>query len=591
MFVPALFICIVLRALGAQAKVAEDFECEEFFYKKTEPGGMDQNAKKICQYLANFGPIYATLYSVYHRIPLYSAYLFDPQCSTDSGRANVWHLEPQLSKPDDPYYMVRETQKNKKEYKEKQATSDDYSDTGYDRGHLYPNSFQCGEGRMATNTLTNAAPMDACFNRNQWKKWENKLRTFLRDTLESDNNAATAYIVTGTVTDVNQRIPQKEISDDPEISEDTERVTVPSRIWTAVCYEHHLDDSKSFSFGYIGKNNPEGYISLMSVSDLNRQIQNLYSQTSEITIFADDCFGDNNKLEKVKAEFQTLINQQVSLGVQLDPSNQNEYLTVKTAVSSDGTPVKKFKMSEMTVQLVFDSMSTYLTETEYLKDSFKTDCLINQAKPLRNHISKRDISKEADAVECLLVPEKQKTAADGSQCLSVSESSDGCQCSTGGGIKLCCSTPCLFQDNHNSYRCYSGQTLTECSPQYSLITHTGERCKDDHPCATYGEDYYWCYKISGSWDYCSPPLWTSKAINGKYCRNNHACANYGYEYMWCYMDYDNNWDYCCTSDDCYSAKNGQTCRSDHPCGYHGENYLWCYTDFNDNWVHCCSSCQ
>ncbi|ROJ64364.1 Endonuclease domain-containing 1 protein [Anabarilius grahami] len=445
MFVPALCICIVLRALGAQARVTDDFECKEFFYKNTEPEGMNQNAKKICQFMASFGPLYATLYLVYQRIPLYSAYIFDPLCFTDSGRTNVWHLEPQLSQPQDLYYMVRETQKNKKEYKEKQAISDDYRDTGYDRGHLYPNSFQYGEGRMATNTLTNAAPMDECFNQNQWKKWENKLRTFLRDTLRSDEDNATAYIVTGTVPNPYQQIPQREISDDPE------RVTVPSHIWTAVCYKHLFNDRKNF-------------------------------------------------------------------------------------------------------------------------------------------ISKRDTSEVSDAVECLLVPEKQNTAADGTQCGIVSKPSDGCQCNTRGGIKPCCSTPCLYQDNHNSYRCYSGQTLTECSPQYSLITYTGERCKDDHPCATYGQDYYWCSTIAGSWDYCSPPLWTSKAINGKYCRSNHACGTYGSGYMWCYTDYD-NWDYCCTSDNCYSAQNGQTCRFKHPCGFHGKHYLWCYTDDDNSWDYCCSSCQ
>nr|AFU81781.1 endonuclease domain containing-like protein [Ctenopharyngodon idella] len=585
MFVPALLICIVLRALGAQARVTDDFDCNEFFYKKTEPGGMDQNAKKICQQLVNKHPFYATLYSVHHGIPLYSAYKFDPQCFTDSGRSNSWHLEPQLSKPEeqDLYYMVRENQDNKNTYKGNQAISDDHSDTGYDRGHLNPNSFQCGEGRTATNTLTNAAPMDACFNRNQWGKWENKLRTFLRDTLSSDSGAATAFIVTGTVPNAHLQIPQKEISDDPE------RVTVPSHIWTAVCYEHS-DDKKSFSFGYIGENKPEADISLMSVSDLNRQIKNLYSQPSEISIFTDDCFDDNNKLDKVKAEFQTLINLQVNQGVQMSSAIQNTYLAVKRTISSDSIPEKKVKVSEMTIKLAFDSMSAYHTETEYLKDSVRSACLITYAKPLMKYISKRDMSEESDAVECLLVPEKQKTAADGSQCLSVSESSNSCQCNTVGGIKPCCSTPCLYQDKLNSYRCYSGQTLIKCSPRYSLITYNGQRCKDDHPCATYGEDYYWCRTIAGSWDYCSPPLWTSKAINGKYCRNDHACAKYGSGYMWCYTDEEGSNDRCCTSDDCHSAQNGQTCRSNHRCGYHGKDYLWCYMDYDNNWDYCCQSC-
>ncbi len=81
-----------------------------------------------------------------------------------------------------------------------------------------------------------------------------------------------------------------------------------------------------------------------------------------------------------------------------------------------------------------------------------------------------------------------------------------CTCSTQEGkSKSCCSTPCLYQDQLKGYRCYSGKTQIQCSPQYSLITAKGNRCRDDHPCATYGKDYYWCFIDSKSWEYCSPP--------------------------------------------------------------------------------------
>ncbi|KAL0152195.1 hypothetical protein M9458_051918, partial [Cirrhinus mrigala] len=96
MFVLGLFTCVLLSAFSAQAKVVTSFdECKEFFYKDTEPGGMDQNAKKICQKLQFDSYHYATLYSVHHRIPLYSAYKFDPDCSNTAGRTYNWHVEPQ----------------------------------------------------------------------------------------------------------------------------------------------------------------------------------------------------------------------------------------------------------------------------------------------------------------------------------------------------------------------------------------------------------------------------------------------------------------------------------------------------------------
>ncbi len=98
MLVLGLITCIVLRALSAQAKVVDSFEeCKEFLYQGIEPSGMDQNAKKICQKMENKGFYYATLYSIYHKIPLYSAYTLNPKCSSDNRRTDDWHLEPQVT--------------------------------------------------------------------------------------------------------------------------------------------------------------------------------------------------------------------------------------------------------------------------------------------------------------------------------------------------------------------------------------------------------------------------------------------------------------------------------------------------------------
>ncbi|ROL48117.1 Endonuclease domain-containing 1 protein [Anabarilius grahami] len=529
MFVLGLLTCIVLRAFSAQAEVVETFgKCSEFFYKHTEPGGLDQNAKRICQRLENikessvfddddklqFGS-YATLYSVLHRIPLYSAYKLLPSCSDTTGRTDTWHLEPKISELNSPIdYMVPENKFNQYAYKGNQAISSDYSKTGYDRGHLNPNSFSCTDNsRKATFTLTNAAPMDACFNRVQWKNWESTLKRFLTEKLNSDRSA-TAYIVTGTVPDANLRIPQNEISEEPE------RVTVPSHIWTAVCYKHNYNDDYSFSFGYIGENLPEGKVNLMSVSALNNRLNQLYkdnnNKTPNIKIFDKDCFEHNVKLNEVKKAFQKLINLPLNQGVQATPDVQNTINALQ---------------------------------------SISTDSL-----------------SPGEDVE--LGSKKRKFAADGSPCSS--------------NTKRCCSTPCLYKDNLQSYRCSSGKELIACSPPYSLITYKGERCKDDHPCGTYGEDYYWCNTISGKWDYCSPPLWRSKAKNGQDCRSDHACAEYGSSSRWCYTD-DGNKHKCCTSDDCSSTVNGKTCKPDHRCGYHGEKYLWCKTT-DGSWDYCCKKC-
>ncbi|XP_065133712.2 uncharacterized protein [Paramisgurnus dabryanus] len=597
MFVLFLFTCVVMGAFSAQAKVVTSFdECKEFFYNGTEPRGMDQNAVKICQKMQQKkGFSFATLYSVPHRIPLYSAYTFDRACLTPVTRRDIWYIEPQISNPSSQTdYMVRETKipRTSKDIKQFQATSSHYIGTGYDRGHLNPNCF----GREATFTLTNAVPMDACFNRIYWKSWEIKLKTFLKTKIKNDGNLTTVYIVTGAVPDRNVRIPQ--------FSEDPEKVTVPSHIWTAVCYLHLNDEEKSLSFGYIGKNQPsQPDINIMSISDLNAKLSKLYSEVSgsdqSITVFADDCFGDNNKLSVVYKSFKKLIHLPVNMGIQMSTDIQNTYNAVKRKVNNDnvnndnGTPERRSKIQKLAVQLGFDSMNTYYTEVEDLKISDGSACLIISAKPqtpVNDEYRKRDVSEVLNAVECLMVPEKQMTAADGSKCSSITNSDDSCDCDAGGTTKPCCSSPCLYRDKLNSYRCYSGQKLIKCSPRYSLITAKGKKCLDDHPCATYGKDYYWC-KTSSGWDYCSPPLRQSKAKDGKYCRNNHACAKYGSNYRWCYTDDKNN-DKCCISEDCNSTVTEKRCRQDHPCGYHdGTNYLWCYTDYKNNYEYCCTECD
>ncbi|KAG7334917.1 hypothetical protein KOW79_001513 [Hemibagrus wyckioides] len=544
MFVLGLLTCVVLRAFSAQAKVVDSFdECKEFFYQGKEPSGMDQNAMKICQKLENRGFYYASLYSVHHKIPLYSAYTLDPACTTDNQRANTWHLEPQISQSTSTIdHMVREDRNTENIYKGNQAISSDYSGTGYDRGHLNPNSFQCGVGRTATFTLTNAAPMIGRFNRAHWRGCERTLRSYLIQRLVMDAGLATAFIVTGTVPDLNVRIP-----------EDRKKVTVPSHIWTAVCYKHLLSDHKSFSFGYIVRNQEEEpVIHVMSVSKLNNELQWYFGTHQPIGIFADDCFSDENKLVEIQAVFQKLSNLPVS-----QAGMQGTSLAVKRTFSSDSTPGKKVKVDENTGKIAFDSMSTYYSLAEELKVFALSACLItyvkSQVREIHDELRKREVSAGSDAVECLLVPEEQKTAADGSVCISVTESDYSCQCNTGGETKPCCSSPCLYQNKFNGYRCYADQKLIECSPPYSRITVNGKRCLDNHPCATYGKDYYWCWTnyspffLDLEWDYCSPPLWNSKANNGKYCRSNHACAKYGSRYTWCYTDDKGNWDYCCTN--------------------------------------------
>ncbi|XP_067279222.1 endonuclease domain-containing 1 protein-like [Pseudorasbora parva] len=455
MFVLGLLTCIVLRAFSAQARVDEDeFKCREFFYRGTEPRGMDQNARRICQMYSNEGVMktyYATLYSVHHRIPLYSAFIFNPDCMNDNGRSDNWHVEPQISGYETEH-MVLETDLrdyNEATIKASQAMSSDYSDTGYDRGHLNPNSFSCNEGRTATFTLTNAAPMNPKFNREHWYKMERTLRTFLSNQTISDKNSATAYIVTGTVPDVNVRIPQREISDDPE------RVSVPSHIWTAVCYRHQSDVEKSFSFGYIGENKPEEPdINLISVSDLNDQLTDLYKrhsgtqQSVKVNVFEDDCFGMNDKSKMVQKKLIELINQKV----QMSSGVQNTLGAVKKASEHN------VNVREVRAKLGFGNTMA--------EDTLK-------GVSVKRHL----LSYESDSCS------PGSIAKNGEPCL--------CVCAKYGSRE-----PWCYTDVEGNYaKCCS---YDDC---YSALNE--KTCRSNHMCGYHGYSYLWCYTDdNNNWEYC-----------------------------------------------------------------------------------------
>ncbi|XP_048826228.1 uncharacterized protein LOC125704560 isoform X1 [Brienomyrus brachyistius] len=556
MILLSLLTGVLLGALSAQAKVVQSFqECSSFFYEGQEPRGMDQNAMKICQRYMN-GCYFATLYSVHHRIPVYSAYTFDRSTEdcNDGKRPSTWFIEPQISGYNNYEVMSSATQFNISVIKLNQAINDDYQDTGYDRGHLNPNCLQKGNGRIATFTLTNAAPMDRNFNRVHWRKWEVRLKCIL----SFYDKTFTPYIVTGTVPSPNNRIPKG-------VTNVSGRVSVPTHVWTAVCFvekNREGEERQKFSFGFIGENKPGSVITVMSVIELNARLGDLYH--SSVSIFADDCFTRNKKSQEIIEELKYKIK-------------------VKQIIQNPSVITECSKRT-------FDDPNEYFQVNEKMKKDNNEVCLLtkngNQAISFVNdELRKRDVGQGSQPIECWVVPEKSSaegmTTADGTRC------QNGLRyCNTESGFKPCCTSPCLYQEKLRDFWCYSGQSYIQCSPQYSLITAGGEQCKDDHPCATYGFDYYWCETSLWSWDYCSPPLPDSIAQNGEKCLINHACGKYGYSYYWCYTDYNDHWEYCCTHNDRFSAINGKTCQPDHLCGMYGEDYLWCYTT-DGRWDYCC----
>ncbi|KAL2100436.1 hypothetical protein ACEWY4_004830 [Coilia grayii] len=563
MIIFALFIFAALSDVPIWAKVVDGFgECSEFFYKGAEPQGLDQNAKKICQQYEYGGNFYASLYSTFHRIPLYSAYTFDPTCRNQDGRkSGDWFIEPQLSGISS-VSMEPENNYDREELKSNQAINEDYSNTGYDRGHLNPNSFQCEDGRKATFTLTNSAPMDACFNRVNWKQWEDAVKGILRPLSDG-----TAYLVTGTVPSADYRIPRRGEFDDPS-SRGFNRVTVPTHVWSAVCYVSNVDSQNSFSFGYIGLNQPDSKTNVKTVPQLNGELSTLYY--ANVQIFIDDCFSSNPKSEEIVKQLYRKIQIPLSDRLVMSEDILNTFHSAMSQFDDNvQVPTKRPRVTNVAIEKSFDSLETWFENMQNMKYVSRSTCVLSQpyTGPIwsasSRKVQKRDTPDDSQELVCSLVPE----------------------------VEPGCTSSCLYKKEARGYRCYFYSFEKSCSPEYSIITVSGSRCKSGNTCALTGSADYGCHTDS-SWEYCSPPPPIGKGVgsykgDGKHCRSNHNCGRYGASYTWCYTDCNDNWEYCCSSDDRFSALNGRTCKSDHPCGYHGSGYLWCKTT-DGTWDYCCT---
>ncbi|XDV52318.1 hypothetical protein PO909_021060 [Leuciscus waleckii] len=212
-----VFLLLPCLSLSEVVKVPGFGECIQFFMNKDPPRFTPQwgnSVKKICQCVWDENDdqkyLYATLYNTDWKIPIYSAYVFKKSISV--GRCDPWYIEPQLDGDAEPCMAP----KGRKTLTY-QAVNRDYDKSGYDKGHLYPVQHTYDHiSMLATSTLTNAAPQNPDFNRDQWKKHEKAVI----DDLKTCNSVA--YVVTGVVPDHNK----------PKLKN---RVTVSKYYWRATC--------------------------------------------------------------------------------------------------------------------------------------------------------------------------------------------------------------------------------------------------------------------------------------------------------------------------------------------------------------------
>ncbi|CAG04761.1 unnamed protein product [Tetraodon nigroviridis] len=108
---------------------------------------------------------------------------------------------------------------------ESQAVPDDYTNSGFTKGHLNPSMHQgTGEDRNATFTLTNIVPQKQVSNQKTWLRVEQKWKRF------ASYCNGSMYVIT-----------ERRIND---------RVSVPEYLWSAYCCQSVSDqlpaDVKAF---------------------------------------------------------------------------------------------------------------------------------------------------------------------------------------------------------------------------------------------------------------------------------------------------------------------------------------------------------
>ncbi|NXD86495.1 ENDD1 protein, partial [Halcyon senegalensis] len=203
---------------------------------------------------------YATLYDRNRRIPVYSAYLYQP---APGKRPKTWLVEPQLIDLKYPKTMEEEGTLLKnfsvtlQELSQSQAIQQDYKDLkGLNHGHLNPSSHHnTFSSRTATFTLTNVVPQDEKLNNGAWNIYEQQ--TMIKKT--KDNGCKTTYIIVGAVPG-NNYVAQG-------------RVNKPSHIWSSACCE--VDSNHRAAWAVIAEND-KNEVQLLTLGELEDTLTNLY---------------------------------------------------------------------------------------------------------------------------------------------------------------------------------------------------------------------------------------------------------------------------------------------------------------------------
>ncbi|XP_050195201.1 endonuclease domain-containing 1 protein-like [Myiozetetes cayanensis] len=246
--------------------------CDQFFYQKTiaTKGLEPQDPAWICQRYKN-QYFFATLYDRRERIPVYSAYIYNP--GTAKGITPEWMVEPQLIRDNLPNDMETERtlietySVSPDDIRDSQAVYQDYLHlNNLDRGRLSPAAHHnTQDGRNATFTFTNVVAQDTELNNGAWNLYEQETMA------KKSKDCQTTYAIVGAVPGTSY------------ISQN--RVNVPSHTWASACCK--TKNNTMIAWGAIAQNN-QNNVRVLELGALERRLTQLYKRGA-VSLFHEDC--------------------------------------------------------------------------------------------------------------------------------------------------------------------------------------------------------------------------------------------------------------------------------------------------------------
>jgi hypothetical protein len=173
-----------------------------------------------------------------------------------------------------------------------QAVNQDYDEYGKDKkvnkGHMFPKAFAHQPvNQNSTFTLTNAVPQVQSFNEGSWGKMECAVRKILLKQCLDTNGQPKAYVLTGAVPSVNNKL--------------NNRVNIPDLMWTAYCC-YNSKKKEWMAKAHWGVNKEETKVmNPHTLSELHDMLKQHYPGDDEVQVFPDQCPRGSSQKEREKS--------------------------------------------------------------------------------------------------------------------------------------------------------------------------------------------------------------------------------------------------------------------------------------------------